>query len=154
MSTRKQCVAALKKSRDAVKEFLKKHIDNAKKIVENFQEGDSLKTLPKFTLRQTKANLLESKESFELLFSSSPRYCGKWGNLRKARWRANPRFARLESGEGFSLITEAQEFISTLTALKEEIDSEQEKDAQLHKEERERDDWLRKEELEWNDRLR
>ncbi len=55
MSTRKQgSMAALKKSRDAVKEYLKKHIDNAKKIVENPQEGDSLKTLPKLALRQAK----------------------------------------------------------------------------------------------------
>ncbi len=67
MSTRSQGVKALKRSRDAVKE-LKKHIDNAKKIVENPQEGDSLKTLPKLALRQDKANLTQSKESFELLF--------------------------------------------------------------------------------------
>ncbi len=51
-----------------MKAFLKKHVDNAKNIVENPQEGDSLKTLPKLALRQAKANLTQSKESFELLF--------------------------------------------------------------------------------------
>ncbi len=55
-----------------------------------------------------------------------------------------------ESGEGFSLIAEAQELISTLTAHKEEIDSENEKDAELRKEQQERDDRLHKEELERN----
>ncbi len=59
MSTRSQGVAALRRSRDAVKAFLKKHIDNSKKIVENPQEGDSFKTLPKHALRQAKANLIQ-----------------------------------------------------------------------------------------------
>ncbi len=69
-----------------------------------------------------------------------------------------------ESGEGFFLIAEAQELISTLTALKEEIDLEQkaesekddrlqERDDRLRKEEQERNDRLRKEELDRNDRL-
>ncbi len=51
-----------------MKTFLKKHIDNTKKIVEDPQEGGSLKTLPKLALKQAKANLNQSKESFELLF--------------------------------------------------------------------------------------
>ncbi len=43
-----------------------------------------------------------------------------------------------EYGEVFPFIAQAQEMISTLTALKEEIDWEQARDAQLHKEEQER----------------
>ncbi len=103
---RTQGVAALRRSRDAVEEFLKKHIDNAKNIVENPLEGDTFKTLPKLALRQVSANLTKSKVFFENAFpegmrglsqrsmhSLTPHSPARWGkSTAKMSVRAVPTF--------------------------------------------------------------
>ncbi len=137
-----------------MKEFLKKHTDNAKKIAENPQEHDSLKTLPKRALRQAKANLTESKVSFELLLHQVLESVKEEAICEEQDKERIQDLLDEESEEGFSIIAEAQELIYALTVLKEEIDSEHEIDAQLRKELQERDNRLRKEELERDAELR
>ncbi len=80
-------------------------------------------------MRQPKANLTQSKESFELLFHQVLESVEDEAVCEEQDKEKIQHLLDEESGEDFSLIAEAQELISTLTALKEEIDSEQEKDA-------------------------
>ncbi len=140
MGTRNQGLKALKKNRVTVKEYLQQNIDSAQKIVDNPKDEEDLyKSWP---LRQAKSNLEHTIVSYETLFHQVLETLEKEANSAGQTKEQVQVLWDKEYEESFPILAQAREMISTLTALREEIDSERKE----KREKQERDDRVRKEE--------
>ncbi len=124
MTTRNQGSGALKRNREAVKEILKKNIDTGQTIIDNPKEGNQYKTWP---LREAKANLTQFKESYGILFNQVLVTLEKEATVAGRTEDEVQVLLDKEHEASFSILAAAQGMIAALTALKEEIDSEDQK---------------------------
>ncbi len=118
-----------------MKECLQKNIESAQKIVENPKDGDSYRTWP---LRQAKTNLEYTMVSYDELFNQVLETLEKGANSAGQAEEQVQVLLDKEYGETFHILAEARQMISTLTALKEEIDSGRERNDRLQEKEQTR----------------